>query len=118
MAAMSEGGGGGSCPFMGGKYFDPFNEKFDYGFNCNFKSRWAFLLNNRGRLTTRKFHSQRKLLDRLPYPLMHTLFHPDEIKKLRDKPFSGLFFHFDKYKDEANKHYKDGEYFEALEFYE
>ena len=57
-------------------------------------------------------------MDRLPYPLKHTLFHPDDLKKLRDKPFSGLFFHFDKYKDEANKLYKEGEYFEAVEYYE
>lgn len=57
-------------------------------------------------------------MERLPYPLKHTLFHPDDLKKLRDKPFSGLFFHFDKYKDDANKLFKEGEYFEALEFYE
>jgi hypothetical protein len=50
--------------------------------------------------------------------LKHTLFHPDDLKKLRDKPFSGLFFHFDKYKEEANKHFKEGDYFDALEFYE
>jgi hypothetical protein len=34
MAEMSEKGGGGSCPFMGSKYFDPFNEKMEYGWNC------------------------------------------------------------------------------------
>lgn len=50
--------------------------------------------------------------------MKHTLFHPDDLKKLRDKPFSGLYFHFDKYKEEANKLYKEGEYFEALEYYE
>lgn len=57
-------------------------------------------------------------MERLPYPIKHTLFHPDDLKKLRDKPFSGLFFHFDKYKEDANKLYKEGEYFDALEFYE
>jgi hypothetical protein len=103
---------------MSNKYFDPFNEKFDFGWNCNFKSRWAFLLNHKGRLTSRRYLSERKLMERLPYPIKHTLFHPDDLKKLRDKPFSGLFFHFDKYKEEANKHYKEAEYFEALEFYE
>lgn len=50
--------------------------------------------------------------------MKHTLFHPEDLKKLRDKPFSGLFYHFEKYKEEANKLFKDGEYFEALEFYE
>lgn len=50
--------------------------------------------------------------------MKHTLFHPDDLKKLREKPFSGLFFHFDKYKEDANKLYKEGEYFEAIDFYE
>jgi len=103
---------------MSSKYFDPFNEKMEFGWNCHYKSRWAFLLNHKGRLTTRKFLLERKLMERLPYPMKHTLFHPDDLKKLRDKPFSGLFFHFDKFKEEANKHYKEGEYFEAIEFYE
>ena len=116
MAKMQESGG--SCPMMSAKYFDPFNEKMEFGWNCHYKSRWAFLLNHKGRLTTRKFLQERKLMERLPYPMKHTLFHPDDLKKLRDKPFSGLFFHFDKYKEEANKHYKEGEYFEALEYYE
>ena len=58
MAAMSNGGGGGSCPMMGTKYFDPFNEEsLEYGYDCAFKSRWAFLLEHKGRLTTRKFRS-------------------------------------------------------------
>ena len=103
---------------MGSKFFDPFNEKFDYGWNCQYKSRWGFILNHKGRLTTRRYLAERKLMERLPFPMKHTLFHPDDLKKLRDKPFSGLFFHFDKYKDEANKHYKEEEYFEALEYYE
>jgi hypothetical protein len=80
----------------------------EFGWNCQYKSRWAFLLNHKGRMTTRRFLSERKLMERLPYPLKHTLFHPDDIKKLRDKPFSGLFFHFDKYKEEANKLFKEG----------
>lgn len=50
--------------------------------------------------------------------MKHSLFHPDDLKKLRDKPFSGLFFHFEKYKEDANKHFKEGDYFEALDFYE
>ena len=50
--------------------------------------------------------------------MKHTLFHPDDLKKLRQKPFSGLFFNFDKYKEEANKLYTEGDYFEALEYYE
>lgn len=50
--------------------------------------------------------------------MKHSLFHPDELKKLRDKPFSGLFFHFDKNKEEANKLFKEEEYFEAIEYYE
>lgn len=84
MAAMNQNGGGGSCPMMGAKYFDPFNEEtMDYGYECAFKSRWAFLLDHRGRLTTRKFRSQRLLLDRLPLAMKHTLFHPDDLKKLR-----------------------------------
>lgn len=33
MSKMSEGGGG-SCPVMAAKYFDPFNEKFEFGWNC------------------------------------------------------------------------------------
>jgi hypothetical protein len=50
--------------------------------------------------------------------MKHSLFHPDDLKKLRDKPFSGLFFHFDKSKEEGNKLFKECEYFEALEYYE
>ena len=76
------------------------------------------MLNNKGRMSTRKYNNERKLFNRLPYPLKHTLYHPDDLKKLRDKPFSGLFFNFDKYKEEANKHFKDGEYNDALEYYE
>lgn len=113
---MSEGGG--SCPVMASKYFDPFNEKFEFGWNCQYKSRWSFLLNHKGRMTTRRYFAERKLMERLPYPMKHTLFHPDDLKKLRDKPFSGLFFHFDKSKEEANKLYKEGDYFDALEYYE
>jgi tetratricopeptide (TPR) repeat protein len=94
------------------------NAKFEFGWNCHYKSRWDFILNHRGRLTTRRFMSERKLFNRLPYAMKHTLFHPDDLKKLRDKPFSGLFFNFDKYKEEANKHYKEGEYFEAIDLYE
>jgi hypothetical protein len=100
------------------EYFDPLNEKFDYGWNCNYKSRWAFLLSHRGRLTNRKYNAERKLINRLPWPMKHTLFHPDDLKKLREKPFSGLFFHFDKYKEEANKSYREGNYFEAIDLYE
>lgn len=116
MAKMQESGG--SCPVMGAKFFDPFNQKLEFGWDCEFKSRWGFLLNHRGRMSSRRFANERRLLDRLPYPLKHTLFHPDEIKKLRDKPFSGLFFHFDKYKEEANKLFKEGDFFEALDYYE
>jgi hypothetical protein len=94
------------------------NCKFDYAYNCIYKSKWDFLINHKGRLSTRKFNVERKLFNRLPYPLRHSLFHPDDLKKLRDKPFSGLFFHFDKYKEEANKNFKEGEYLEALDFYE
>lgn len=103
---------------MGAKYFDPLNEKMEFGWNCTYKSRWGFLLNNKGRLTTRRYLAERKLLETLPYPIKHTLFHPDDLKKLRDKPFSGLYYNFDKYKEDANKLYKEGEYFEAIEFYE
>ena len=118
MAAM-QANGGGSCPVVASKYFDPFNEEqLEYGYECQYKSRWSFLLDHKGRMTTRKFKSQRKLMDHLPTCLKHTLFHPDDLKKLRTKPFSGLFFNFDKFKEDANKLYGEGEYFEALEFYE
>jgi hypothetical protein len=40
------------------------------------------------------------------------------LKKLRQKPFSGLFFNFDKFKEDANKLYEEADYYEALEFYE
>ena len=50
--------------------------------------------------------------------MKHSLFHPEDLKKLRDKPFSGLFFNFDKYKEEANKSYKEENYFEAIDLYE
>jgi len=50
--------------------------------------------------------------------IKHTLFHPNDIKELRDKPFSGLFFHFDKEKENANKLFKEKEYFQALDYYE
>ena len=78
------------------EYFDPFNQKMEFGWNCDYKSRWDFFLNNKGRMSTRRFLKERKVFQSLPYPLKHSLFHPDDIKKLRDKPFSGLFFHFDK----------------------
>jgi hypothetical protein len=69
-------------------------------------------------MTTRRYLAERKLMEKLPAPMKHTLFHADDLKKLREKPFSGLFFHFDKYKEDGNKHFKEGEYFEALEYYE
>lgn len=101
------------------KYFDPFNEeKLDHGYPAAFKSKWSFLLDNRGRMTQRKFRTQRKLIDKIPYALKHTLFHPDDLKNLRSKPFSGLFFNFDKHKEDANKLYGEGEYFEAIDYYE
>jgi len=103
---------------MGSKYYDPFNQQMEGGWNCLYKSRWAFLLENKGRLSSRRFKAERKLLNRVPTGLKHTLFHPDDLKKLREKPFSGLFFHFDKYKEEANKLFKEGEYFEAMDYYE
>lgn len=117
MAAMQQNGG--SCPVMSAKHFDPFNEEsLPFGYDCPYRSRWGFLLDHRGRLTQRKFRAQRKMLDRLPACMKHTLFLPDDLKKLRDKPFSGLFFNFDKHKEEANRLYGDGDYFEALEHYE
>jgi hypothetical protein len=54
----------------------------------------------------------------MPYPYIHTLFHPEDLKKLRDKPFSGLYYHFDKYREDGNKLYKEKEYFEAIDVYE
>ena len=69
-------------------------------------------------MTARKFRHGRKLLEKLPTCLKHTLFHPEDLKKLRAKPFSGLFFNFDKFKEEANKYYAEGDFFEALEYYE
>jgi len=69
-------------------------------------------------MSWKKFRQERQLFDRLPYPMKHSLFHPDDLKKLRDKPFSGLFFNFDKYKEDANKQFKEGKYFDALELYE
>jgi hypothetical protein len=89
------------------EYYDPLNQKLEAGWNCQYKSRWAFLLEHKGRLTTRRFKGERKLLSTVPYPLKHSLFHPDDLKKLRDKPFSGLFFHFDKNKEDANKLFKE-----------
>ena len=84
MAAMSQNGGGGSCPVMSAKYFDPFNEEaLEPGYDCAFKSRWGFLIDHKGRLTARKFRASRKLLDKLPTAMKHTLFHPDDLKKLR-----------------------------------
>ena len=45
MAQMQQNGNGGSCPMMSSKYFDPFNEEtLQYGYDCVFKSRWAFIL--------------------------------------------------------------------------
>lgn len=58
------------------------------------------------------------MFEKLPYAIKHSLFHPDDLKKIRDKSFSGLFFHFEKNREEANKLFKEGEYFEALEYYE
>jgi hypothetical protein len=90
----------------------------DFGWNTQYVSKWDFLLAHKGRLSTRKFNSERKLFNRLPYPLKQSLFHPDDLKKFRDKPFSGLYFHFDKNKEEANKLFKECEYLEALDYYE
>ena len=87
---------GGSCPVMGGKYFDPFNMPFEPGYNCVYRSRWDFLLNFRGRLSDSRWKRERKTLNKMPTPLLHTLFYPDGLKKLRTKPFSGLFFNLDK----------------------
>lgn len=43
---------GGSCPVMSAKYFDPFNEeKLEHGYPAAYKSKWSFLLDNRGRIT-------------------------------------------------------------------
>ena len=50
--------------------------------------------------------------------MKHSLYHPENLKKLRDKPFSGLYFHFDKCKEEANKLFKEEKYFDAIEYYE
>ena len=52
MQQMSQNNEGSSCPVMSAKYFDPFNEEtLEYGYDCEYKSRWAFLLDNKGRLT-------------------------------------------------------------------
>lgn len=50
--------------------------------------------------------------------MKHSLFHPDDLKSLRDKPFSGLYFHFDKSKEEGNKLFKEEQYLDAIEIYE
>jgi hypothetical protein len=69
-------------------------------------------------MTTKRYNMERKEVNKLPYPMKHALFHPDDLKKLRDKPFSGLYFHFEKSKEEGNKLFKEGEYFEAMDYYE
>ena len=100
------------------EYFDPLNSKMKRGWNTNYKSKWAFLLDHRGRLTTKRFLRERQVFQKLPYAMKHSLYHPEDLKKLREKPFSGLYFHFDKYKEEANKLYKEEKYFEAIDYYE
>ena len=62
MERMAQMNGGGSCPLMGSKYYDPLNQKLELGWNCENKSRWAFLLEHKGRLTSRRFANERKLL--------------------------------------------------------
>ena len=69
-------------------------------------------------MSTRRFLHERKLLEKFPSAMRHSLFHPDDLKKLRDKPFSGLYFNMEKQKEEANKLFKEEKYFDALEFYE
>jgi hypothetical protein len=118
MDRMASKGEGGGCPFMSSKHYDPMNTEMEFGWNCRYKSRWDFLFQNRGRMTVKKFNRERKLFNRLPYPVKHSLFHPDDIKKLRDKPFSGLYYHFDKYKEDANKMYDEGKYFDAIDLWE
>ena len=100
------------------EYFDPLNSKMKKGWNTHYKSKWAFLLDHKGRMSTKRFLQERAVFQKLPYAMKHSLYHPDDLKKLRDKPFSGLYFHFDKYKEEANKLFKEEKYFEAIDYYE
>ena len=52
-----------------------------------------------------------------PYHLKYTLFSSDEIKKLRQKEFAFLYFHFDEYRSKGNKMYKRANFREAVNFY-
>ena len=66
----------------------------------------------------KKFLSERPNFEKFPFAIKHSLFHPDNLKNLRDKSFSGLYFHLDKSRESANKLFKEGDYFEALSCYE
>ncbi len=120
---------GGTCPVMGvrkspsetnprAENFDPLNCVMKHGWNCSFRSRWSFIFANKGSLSLRKFHAATKKVRSLPLPLLHTLFASDEVKALRYKPFSGLFQHFEKIKEKANKAYNEKKYMDAIEIYE
>ena len=44
-----------TCP----EYFDPFNMKFEMGWNCPYKSKWSFIVDHKGRLSTKRFLRER-----------------------------------------------------------
>jgi hypothetical protein len=64
-----------------------------------------------------EFMNKTEKIRKLPYHLKYTLFSTEEIKKLRQKEFAFIYFHFDEMKEKGNKMYKRGKFREAIDFY-
>lgn len=62
--------------------------------------------------------AKRKVFEKYPIFLKHTLLHPDQINKVRNADFGNAFFVFDDIKTEGNLYYEDKEYYTALDYYE
>jgi len=65
-----------------------------------------------------EFHEKRKIFERFPIFLKHSLLHGKDFDKVRNAAFANAFFVFDDIKQEGNLFYEDKDYYRALELYE
>ena len=96
---------------------DPQHKQFNFFYEIQLYGQYDFIFDFKGEMSKAEFMNKTEKIRKLPYHLKYTLFSTEEIKKLRQKEFAFIYFHFDEMKEKGNKMYKRGKFREAIDFY-
>jgi len=96
------------------------NKHFDHYYEVPFYGPFDFMFGLKGELNPTEFEEKTKKLSGYSRQLKYTLFsHSDEnLKKVRDKEFTMIFFVYDDVKDKGNKLFKKKKFREAIKYYQ